>query len=79
MYKEKPKEFKADGVLAISNYGGYEIQISDDGQSARVRLNDGDHVTHPRWQWIKSNAKGEHFVTFYNKKLMLNDFMRINL
>ena len=79
MYKEKPKEFKVDGVLAISNHGGYEIQISGDGLSARVRLNDGDHTTSSRWQWIKSNAKGEHFVTFYNKKLMLNDFMRTNL
>lgn len=76
---KKQNTFKVDGVLAISNYGGYEIQISDDGQSARVRLNDGDQTTRPRWQWIKSNAKGEHFVTFYNKKLMLNDFTRTNL
>lgn len=76
---KKQNTFEVDGILAISNHGGYEIQISGDGLSARVRLNDGDHTTCPRWQWIKSNTKGEHFVTFYNKKLMLNDFVRTNL
>jgi hypothetical protein len=79
MYKEKPKEFKADGVLAISNYGGYEIQISDDGRSARVRLNDGDHATRSRWQEIKYDNDGGAFVTFHGRKLMLKDFMTTNL
>lgn len=76
---KKQNTFKADGVFAISNYGGYEIQISDDGQSARVRLNDGDNTTRPRWQEIKFDNAGGSFVTFHGRKLMLDDFMRTNL
>ena len=29
--------FKASGYYTVSNSGGYEVQISDDGSSARVK------------------------------------------
>lgn len=76
---KKQSNFKADGVLTISNYGGYEIQISVNGEAARVRLNDGDHATRPRWQEIKYDNNGGAFVTFHGRKLMLKDFMTTNL
>lgn len=75
---KKQDNFKADGVLSISNYGSYEIQISVNGEAARVRLNDGDHATRPRWQEIKYDNNGGAFVTFHGKKLMLKDFMIVN-
>lgn len=31
------EDFKVHGVHAVSNCGGYEIEISDDGETARVR------------------------------------------
>lgn len=76
---KKQDNFKADGVLSISNYGGYEIQISVNGEAARVRLNGGDHATRPRWQEIKYDNNGGAFVTFHGRKLMLKDFMTTNL
>ena len=38
---EKHKNFKADGYYTISNSGGYLIEISDCGDSARVKDNYG--------------------------------------
>jgi hypothetical protein len=35
--KENQEDFIADGFYTISNSGGYEVMLSDDGDSARVR------------------------------------------
>jgi hypothetical protein len=72
------KTFKTHGVLPTANCGGYEIQLNDDGQQARVRYNIGYGTTKYRWQLIKYNEEGEPFVTFRGKRLMLGWFMKVN-
>jgi len=65
-------------VLPISNHGGYELELSQDGYMARVRLNIGYGTSKPRWQLIKYDEAGEPFVTFRHKALQLDWFTRIN-
>ena len=45
------EDFIAHGYYTVSNAGGYEVQLSRDGQSARLR--DGDTIT--EWmdiEWV---------------------------
>lgn len=66
-------EFKCHGVLTLSNHGGLQLEISDDGEAARLKHYD-DH--HSRWQEIKHNTKGA-YVTYYGQVYYLDEFMRI--
>ena len=75
---EKQDNFKAEGYISILNCGVYEIQVSTNGEAARVRLNDGNFTTRSRWQEIKYDNDGGAFVTFHGRKLMLKDFIIIN-
>ncbi len=69
--------FRATGYLCVSNHGGYEIETSRDGNTARVRLNQGSKTSpHPRWQEIKYDSKDRPFVTFHKRRLMLEDFCK---
>lgn len=76
-YLIAPKnDFRATGFYCVSNWGGYEIEISRDGSRARVRASWGDKVSpSPRWQEIKFNASGDPFVTFCGRRMMLDNFM----
>lgn len=78
-YLNAPKnDFCATGFYCVSNWGGYEIEISRDGSGARVRASFGDKVSpSPRWQEIKYNCSGSPFVTFNGRRLMLDNFMRV--
>ena len=67
--------FISHGHFCISNFGGYEIQLSDCGDGARLKYY--DKVS--RWQEIKFNVAGEPYVTYYGRKLELNNFMRNNI
>ena len=76
-------EFKPQFSYCIGQWGGYELEVSRDGGSARVRYTyqkkDGVFYSkHPRWQEIKFTAKGEPFVTYDGRKLMLDNFIRNN-
>ena len=66
-------EFKAHGYYTVSNAGGYEIMISDCGESAKIK--DGEEVT----DWLTIEFVGDSPVidpTGYNISLDL--VMRIN-
>ena len=64
--------FKATGYCTLSNYGGFEIEISNCGDGARLKYY--DKVMN--WQEIKYNIKGA-YVSFNNRKIYLSNFMRI--
>lgn len=71
-------EFQTHWVYPISNHWGYEIEVSDDWDGARVRMNywqDDLDKQKPRRQEIKYDAKGMAYVTHYSRKLLLENFM----
>ena len=73
----KNNEFRIDGTYCVSTYGGYELEVSRDGSCARVRSDfDGKVSKNPRWQEIKYTKNGEPFVTFYGKRMKLDNFIR---
>jgi len=65
-------EFITHGYLTLSNSGGLEIQINNDGDYARLRYY--DKVS--RWQRIKSRANGKYYVTYYGRVYPLDWFIR---
>ena len=78
---EKGK-FIIDGVFCDSVYSCYKIQISDNLDAARVKYSyyntkAGKEIETPaKWQQIKYNRKGDPFVTFRGKRLLLGNFMK---
>jgi len=68
--------FKCHGVLCVCNWGGYEIEINETGEAARLADNFGDGSKVRRWQRIKSNSRGE-YVTRNGRKLYLHEFLRV--
>ena len=79
----KQGNFITDGVYFISVYSCYKIETSLDGDAARVKysyyseLQNKEIETPAKWQVIKYTRKGDPFVTFKGKKLMLSDFQRV--
>ena len=63
--------FISHGYFSVSNFGGYEIQISDCGDGARIK-----YFNVSRWQEIKYNNAGDPFVTYYGRRLLLSNFMK---
>jgi len=70
----KTPEFKSHGFYCVSNFGGYEIELSDCGGAARLKYY--DKVS--RWQEIKYNNASESYVTYYGRKILLNNFIKVN-
>jgi hypothetical protein len=73
MIYEKTK-FECHGTLTLSNHGGLEIELSDDGESARLRY----YNELSRWQEVKHNTKG-FYVTYYGCPYYLSEFMRTEI
>ena len=65
--------FIAHAYLTINNYGGFELQLDDHGDSARLKY--FDKVS--RWQEIKYNRQGGPYVTYYGTTYKLDEFMAI--
>lgn len=78
---EKDK-FIIDGVFCDSVYSCYKLQISQNLDAARVKYSyynsiQGKEVETPaKWQKIKYSRKGDPFVTFRGKRLLLDKFMK---
>lgn len=67
-------EFTPHGYKGMNNYGGNEIQISDSGDSARLKFQDGE-VTD--WLEIEFDEDGVAYVTTpYGEQEKLSDYMR---
>ena len=58
----------------ICNYGGVEIEISNNVEMIRYRWF-GEKVS--RWQQIKYTIKGNPYFTINGKREYLDDYMRI--
>lgn len=65
--------FITHGILTLSNHGGFEIELSNDGDSARLKYY--DKVSN--WQTIKYTFNGDPYVTYYGRRYKLNKFMKI--
>ena len=71
--KETNSNFISHGCHALSNHGGFEIELSDDGERARLKYyNDKPS----RWQNIKINSKGS-YVTFHGMYYYLSEFLKV--
>ena len=56
-YDDEFDDFEADGFYTVSNAGGYEIMISDDGEKAKVRDAFGsEHSKTSGWLRIEYDA-----------------------
>ncbi len=67
---EKHKSFKAHGYYTISNSGGYEIELSDCGDSARVKDNYGsDNPQISDWLEIEYIENGYPNMMDENKEM----------
>lgn len=70
--------FKTHGYYAVSNWGGLEIEISNDGEGARLKENYKDEPQKvSRWQKIKYTSSGRAYVTYYGKRYYLDAFMKV--
>ena len=73
------EKFIANGYYTVSNSGGYEVQLNESGDGARIK--DGDKITD--WfeiEWVADEEAYEDFVpvidpTGYN--IPLNLVMKI--
>lgn len=74
---KESEDFVPHGYRADSNFGGYEMQISDTGEAARVRTNYGDRPSKPsRWLKIYFNNDGVAYVNHNGRRMRLDQFMR---
>lgn len=67
-------DFQPNGYKGMNNYGGNEIQVNRNGDSARIRFQDGE-VTD--WLEIEFDEEGVAYVTTpYGEQEKLSDYMR---
>jgi len=66
-------EFKPDGFRTVSNGGGYEIEISNFGDSARFRFYGGEPTD---WLEIEYDEDGEAYVETERGREMLSDYTK---
>lgn len=73
------QQFTTHAVLPACNHGRYELELSPDGTRARVRLSSGavNIQSASRWQDIKEDRHGRPFVTFWHKKILLEQCKKI--
>lgn len=71
----KQDNFVVHGYYTLSNYGGLEIQLSDNCEFARLRY----YNKLSKWQKIKYNRAGLSYVTYWGKKYLLNVFLKVNI
>ncbi len=70
--------FVVQAVMGTSNFGGYELQLSNDNETVRVRDNYGQEnqgIT----GWIKVNfdIEGDAYFNLNDCIYYLNQFMKI--
>lgn len=74
--------FKVHLIYCDSVYSCYKVQINEGGDAARVKysfyseLQNKEIGTPAKWQTIKYTRKGDPFVTFRGKRLLLDNFMK---
>lgn len=69
--------FQVHGFYCTSNWGGYVIEISRDGSSARVASDFGEGIQRVgRWQEIKLTQGGAQYVNYRGQRMHLDKFMR---
>ena len=71
----RPSEFQPTGYLCISNYGGIELMLSDDGESAIYSIYG---KISERWQKIKYTPTGRAYITIKNRRYFLSEFLKHN-
>ena len=65
--------FISHGYLTLSNHGGFQIELSNDGTYARLKHY--EQVSH--WQQIKFTSKGDSYVKYYGRKYKLSEFIKL--
>lgn len=74
---ESDDDFTPHGYMGKSNWGGTEIQISDDGSAARFRDNYGEGPGDPTgWLEIQFDEDGVAYVETPNGVERLDQYMR---
>ena len=74
---ENDDDFVPHGYQAKSNFGGTEVQISDNGDSARFRDNYGDGPVQPTdWMELQFDEDGVAYVETPNGVERLDMYMR---
>lgn len=69
-------KFKPHGFHCVSNFGGWEIELSDCGDSARIR--DSHSNEKSKWKEIKYTLKkGKAYVKAFKRKHKIQNFIRI--
>jgi len=72
--------FEPHGYRSDSNWGGQEIQLSNDGSQARFRDNYGTPGTPSEWLDIDFDENGVAFINVPNRgRMNLQDFTRYNM
>ena len=77
---KKSDKFTAHGYYSVSNCGGYEVELSNDGEAARLRCTVTGRVT--RWmeiQYIEDPSNGEtvSIISPRRYRIPLSEVMRI--
>ena len=75
-FKTMKKEFKTHGVHTLSNSNSLLIELSNCGETAKLKLSNKNNVG--KWQQIKFNKFGNAYVTYYGAKYYLDEFLRVN-
>ena len=73
------EEFTVHGTLSIGNAGGYEIEMSKDNETARIRINSGEKLSKPsRPLKVRISRRGNGYrgtyVRFKGVRLDLREF-----
>lgn len=71
------KDFKPCGALAVSNWGGIEVEINNSCDGIRYRWSYGNPKEKvSRWQEIKYSASGRAYFVSKRRRYYLDEFMR---
>ena len=73
------RAFRINGVCFRDYYRALYIQVSNDGNMARIAESEGRHAAYKvrRWQTIKYTKGGEPYVTFDGRRYKLDMFLRV--
>ena len=72
------KDFKPCGALAVSNWGGIEIEINDTFEAIRYCWSYGEPEKEKvsRWQKTKYSSSGREYFVSKSRRYYLDEFMR---
>ena len=72
--------FTVHGLMGISNFGGFELEVNEDGSAIRIRESYSQKNTKPSdWLILDYDIDGDAWFEYQDDIYYLNQFMRVEM